>query len=57
VTSDFAVELYYLRHNPKQVWYWLPDQAPDELTVFVNYDSECHIKGSRWMGKYWDDVY
>ncbi|KAG7287564.1 hypothetical protein NEMBOFW57_007076 [Staphylotrichum longicolle] len=38
VTPNFAVELYYLRYNPKQTWYWVPDQTPDELTRIA--DSE-----------------
>ncbi len=52
VTPDFAVELYYLKHNPNQKWYWLANQAPDELTVFVNYDSKCTMNGLRWMSEW-----
>ncbi|KAK4460362.1 hypothetical protein QBC42DRAFT_181025 [Cladorrhinum samala] len=51
VTPDFAVELYYLKHNPNQKWYWLPRQAPDELLVFVNYDSNCRLDGTQWGSK------
>jgi hypothetical protein len=34
-----AREIYNLRYNPKQKWYWNRDQVPDEATLFVNWDS------------------
>jgi hypothetical protein len=49
VTPDFAVELYYLKHNKNQRWYWISEQMPNELTVFVNYDSKCRKDGPKWM--------
>ncbi|RWA10866.1 hypothetical protein EKO27_g4236 [Xylaria grammica] len=49
VTPDFAVELYYLKYNANQRWYWLRHQSPDELMVFVNYDSRCRMDTSHWM--------
>ncbi|KAF5236254.1 hypothetical protein FAUST_6602 [Fusarium austroamericanum] len=48
VTPDFAVELYYLKHNANQKWYWLSNQTLDEITLFVNYDSNCRLEGSDW---------
>ena len=52
VTPAFAVEVYYLKHNPAQEWYWLRQQTPGELMVFVNYDSACNTDKSPWMSKY-----
>ncbi|KAF1997812.1 hypothetical protein P154DRAFT_440424, partial [Amniculicola lignicola CBS 123094] len=40
VTPDFTVEMYYRRFNPEQKWHWLRKQATDELTAFVNYDTD-----------------
>ncbi|QPC80179.1 hypothetical protein HYE68_010931 [Fusarium pseudograminearum] len=48
VTPDFAVELYYLKHNANQKWYWLSNQTLDEIILFVNYDSNCRLEGSDW---------
>ncbi|CAK7234330.1 hypothetical protein SCUCBS95973_008899 [Sporothrix curviconia] len=49
VTPDFAVEMYHLIYNPAQKWYWLPHQTPDELLLFVNYDSHSEINGTQWL--------
>ena len=32
-------EIYNLKWNAKQRWYWIRDQTPDEVTLFVNWDS------------------
>jgi len=32
-------ELYYLRHNPAQRFYYLSKQTPEELLVMVQYDT------------------
>ncbi|PVH87327.1 hypothetical protein DL98DRAFT_526039 [Cadophora sp. DSE1049] len=32
-------EIYNIRWNPKQRWYWIRDQTPEEATLFVNWDS------------------
>lgn len=34
-----AREIYNLRYNPKQKWYWVRDQVPDEASLFVSWDS------------------
>lgn len=34
-----AREIYNLKYNPKQRWYWIRDQVSDEATLFVNWDS------------------
>jgi hypothetical protein len=32
-------EIYYLRPNQEQRWYWLPRQTDQELLIFLNWDS------------------
>lgn len=32
-------EVYYLRHNDAQRWYWISDQTPEELILTIMYDS------------------
>ncbi|KAI1099415.1 hypothetical protein F4804DRAFT_83751 [Jackrogersella minutella] len=32
-------EIYYLKHNKQQRWYWLPNQRSDEPFLFMTYDS------------------
>ncbi|KAJ6019883.1 hypothetical protein N7499_002970 [Penicillium canescens] len=49
VTPDFALEVYYVKYNPNQKWFWLPNQTTDEFLVFVNYDSDCRLDKSPWM--------
>lgn len=36
---EFTEEIYYLHHNPDQQWYWISGQRPEEMLLFVNYDS------------------
>lgn len=53
VTPDFAVEMYYVRFNSNQKWFWLRKQTTSELTVFVNYDSQCRIDGpNEWRSEF-----
>ncbi|KAK5653502.1 hypothetical protein OQA88_8761 [Cercophora sp. LCS_1] len=33
-------EVYYLKHNPRRRWFWLPKQRPDEPFLFMTYDSK-----------------
>ena len=37
--EDGEGELYHLRHDEGQVWYWLSAQTNDEVMFFVNFDS------------------
>jgi len=32
-------EVYYLKFDPDHQWYWIRNQAPDEVTFFKSYDS------------------
>lgn len=52
VNLDFPVELYYLKHNPSQKWYWLRQHATHELLAFTNYDSRCEVEGANWNCKF-----
>ena len=33
-------EIYHVKHNPQQKWYWLPKQRPDEPFLFMTFDSK-----------------
>ena len=44
ITADRIIptrvgEIYYVRHNPKQKWYWLDKMTPNEPLVMAMYDS------------------
>lgn len=39
VTRKHAGEIYYVHHNPNQVWHYLGEQTEDEVIVFKSYDS------------------
>ena len=39
ISKDGAGELYHLRHDGSQNWYWLSGQTHEELIFFLNYDS------------------
>ncbi|KAL4874865.1 hypothetical protein BJY04DRAFT_224563 [Aspergillus karnatakaensis] len=39
-SREYAGEIYYLQYDPSQKWYWISGQSPEEMLVFVNYDSE-----------------
>jgi len=36
---EFVLELYYLKYSPKQEWYWVKDQKPEEVAIFCQFDS------------------
>jgi hypothetical protein len=38
-SSDHAGELYWLRHDENQRWYWFSDHQLDEVLLFLTYDS------------------
>jgi hypothetical protein len=33
-------EIYHLKHNQQQRWYWLPSQRFDEPLLFMTFDSK-----------------
>ncbi|KAL6837240.1 hypothetical protein V8C40DRAFT_260264 [Trichoderma camerunense] len=39
VSPEYAGEIYYVRPSTKQRWYWLSEMTPDEIAVFVSFDS------------------
>ncbi|KAI1369716.1 hypothetical protein F5Y08DRAFT_291191 [Xylaria arbuscula] len=39
VSEDYDGETYSFKYNPQHRFYWLKDQQPDELCVFVTFDS------------------
>ncbi|RDW56346.1 hypothetical protein BP5796_13251 [Coleophoma crateriformis] len=39
IIPDRVGEVYYLKYNKNHKWYWLSKQNPDELFVFVMYDT------------------
>jgi len=39
-SREYVGEIYYLHHNPGQQWYWISEQTPEEMLLFVNYDSD-----------------
>lgn len=41
VAPEYAGEIYYVMSNPKQRWYWLSHQKPEEVAVFLSFDSLC----------------
>lgn len=41
VAPEYAGEIYYVMSNPKQRWYWLSHQEPEEVAVFLSFDSLC----------------
>ena len=40
VSPEYAGEIYYVKSNANHEWYWLSRQSPDEITIFVSFDSE-----------------
>ncbi|KAI1079848.1 hypothetical protein F5B20DRAFT_590399 [Whalleya microplaca] len=40
VSEQYVGEVFYVRYNPKQKWYWFRHQHPDEMAVFLSYDSK-----------------
>jgi len=41
VTEHDITETIEVQYNPKQRWYYLAGQQPDELLLFKNVDSRC----------------
>ncbi|THV52152.1 hypothetical protein BGAL_0087g00120 [Botrytis galanthina] len=39
-SREYVGEIYYMQYNESQKWYWISHQSPDELLLFVNYDSD-----------------
>lgn len=39
-SREYVGEIYYLHYNEAQRWYWISHQTPEELLIFVNYDSD-----------------
>lgn len=40
VSEQYAGEVYYLRYNAEQRWYWFEHHAPDEIALFLSFDSK-----------------
>ncbi|RMZ86696.1 hypothetical protein DV736_g6080, partial [Chaetothyriales sp. CBS 134916] len=43
ILPDRVGEIYYLYHNPQQLWYWLEKQRNNEPFIFLMYDT--HSRG------------
>ncbi|KAI1387824.1 uncharacterized protein F4822DRAFT_407709 [Hypoxylon trugodes] len=39
IYPNWSQEIYYLKHNEQQRWYWLPNQRSNELFLFMTFDS------------------
>ncbi|KAJ4302825.1 hypothetical protein N0V90_001716 [Kalmusia sp. IMI 367209] len=39
IYSTLRTDLYYLKHNERQKWYWWSYQTPDEVLVMMMYDT------------------
>jgi hypothetical protein len=39
IYSTLRTDLYYLKHNKRQEWYWLSHQTPEEVVVMLMYDT------------------
>ncbi|KAH8768682.1 hypothetical protein F5882DRAFT_188302 [Hyaloscypha sp. PMI_1271] len=39
VSPEYCGEVYYLKFEAEQQWYYLSNQQPDEMSVFVSFDS------------------
>ena len=39
-SREYVGEVYYMKYNCDQKWYWLSQQTPDELSLFMSYDSD-----------------
>lgn len=47
-SENFHAEIYFLKSNPNQNWYYLSRQRPHEVFIFVSWDSdveEGHLTG------------
>ncbi len=39
VTPISLIEIFQVKFNSAQKWYWLSNQTPDEVSVFIQFDS------------------
>ncbi|KUJ17164.1 uncharacterized protein LY89DRAFT_584985, partial [Mollisia scopiformis] len=39
-SREYVGEIYYMQYSENQKWYWISRQTPDEILLFVNYDSD-----------------
>ena len=46
VSEDYVGETYSVKHNPDHRFYWLSKQQPDDLCIFVVFDSIHDKQGS-----------
>ncbi|RWA10870.1 hypothetical protein EKO27_g4235 [Xylaria grammica] len=42
VSSEYVGEVYMLKPNDNYDWYWLDHQKPNEVSLFMSYDSALH---------------
>ncbi|KUM58241.1 hypothetical protein ACN42_g8906 [Penicillium freii] len=47
LAGEWLSEIYVYKYNPNMKWYWLSDQARDEVWIFVFWDSEANMAKSR----------
>ena len=40
VAADWTGEVYYVKYNPSQWWYWFSKQRRDEVWMFSSFDSD-----------------
>jgi len=40
VSRQYVGEIYYVKYNVNQRWYWLSEQDINEVLMFVSFDSE-----------------
>jgi len=48
-SREYVGEIYYMQYNENQKWYWISRQTPDEILLFVNYDSDPKDGGPDFM--------
>ncbi|KAH6714498.1 hypothetical protein BKA61DRAFT_655958 [Leptodontidium sp. MPI-SDFR-AT-0119] len=49
VTPISLIEIFQLKFNPAQKWYWLSNQKPDEVSVFIQFDSHPPSSGLNFI--------
>jgi len=52
ISANYVGEIYYAKSNPRLQWYWLSEQTPEEIAVFVSFDSAYHNAATRFNCKY-----
>lgn len=40
VSAQYIGEIYYLNYSDKHKWYFFSHQSPDEVAIFVSFDSD-----------------